>query len=89
MIINHTDCGMLTLQERDLDEKLQKLTGASPVAPARLYSFADLEANTREQVLRVRTHPWIPKDIPVRGFIYDVQTGRLREISAAGTRTAA
>ncbi len=80
MIINHTDCGMLTFKDEELDAKLQKLTGTAVVAPARFYSFTDLEENTREQIQKVKSHPWIPKDIPVRGFVYDVKTGRMQEV---------
>ncbi len=65
-----------------LDAKLQKLTGTAAVAPARFYSFTDLKENTREQIQKVKSHPWIPKDIPVRGFVYDVNTGRMQEVTA-------
>ncbi len=82
VVINHTDCGMLTFRDDDLAEKLEKATGAAPVEPSRFYSFGDLEENLRRQLLRIRTHPWIPKQIPVRGFVYDVRTGRLKEVSA-------
>lgn len=70
MIINHTDCGLMTFKDEELDAKLQKLTGTAVVAPARFYSFTDLEENTREQVQKVKSHPWIPKHIPVRGFVF-------------------
>jgi carbonic anhydrase len=46
----------------------------------RLFSFKDPEENTRQQIAKVRSHPWIAKDVPVRGFIFDVDTGRLREV---------
>ena len=80
MIINHTDCGMLTFKDDEVLDKLQKSTGKAPVAPARLYSFTNLEDNVRRQIQRVKSHPWIPESIPVRGFIYDVNTGRLSEV---------
>jgi carbonic anhydrase len=48
--------------------------------PMRLFSFKDPEENTREQIEKVRSHPWIAKNVPVRGFIFDVHTGRLREV---------
>src|SRR5229473_761120 len=83
MIINHTDCGMLTFKDQELAGKLEAGTNASPVAPSRFYSFTDVENNVRQQIQRVKTHPWIPKQIPVRGFVYDVKTGSLREVSAA------
>ncbi len=82
MIINNTKCGMLTFKDEELAAKLQKKTGKAPIAPARFYAFTDLEENVRQQMRKVRSHPWIPESIPVRGFIYDVDTGRLSEVSA-------
>ena len=81
MIINHTDCGMLTFKDEELRKKLQKETGTLPVAPTYFHPFSDLEENVREQIQKVKSHPWVPKQIPVRGFIYDVKTGRLNEVS--------
>ena len=81
-VINHTDCGMLTFKDDDLASTLREKTGAVAVAPARFYSFSNLENNVREQVQKIRTHPWIPRGVPVRGFIYDVKSGKLREVSA-------
>jgi carbonic anhydrase len=80
MIINHTDCGMLTFKDEDLFQKLQQQTGTTVVAPARFHAFSNLEANVREQIQKLKGHPWIPKGIPVRGFIYDVKSGRLNEV---------
>ena len=82
MIINNTKCGMLTFKDEELAARLQQETGKAPVAPARFYAFTDLEENVRQQVRKVRSHPWIPESIPVRGFLYDVDTGRLSEVSA-------
>jgi carbonic anhydrase len=88
MIINHTDCGMLTFKDQELAGKLEAGTNASPVAPSRFYSFTDVENNVRQQIQRVKSHPWIPKHIPVRGFVYDVKSGSLREVSEATTAQA-
>jgi carbonic anhydrase len=82
MIINHTDCGMLRFTDSELEERLRKETGRAPIAPARFYSFTDAEQNTKEQVQKARSHPWISPDVPVRGFVYDVHTGRLSEVFA-------
>jgi carbonic anhydrase len=54
--------------------------GTAADGPSHFYAFDDLEANVRQQVQRVKSHPWIPKHIPVRGFVYDVKTGRLSEV---------
>lgn len=81
MIINNTRCGMLTFEDEELASRLERETGKAPVVPARFLAFTDLEENVRQQIRKVRSHPWIPQSIPVRGFIYDVDTGRLREVS--------
>jgi carbonic anhydrase len=81
IIINHTDCGLLNVQEYELRSRLTEKMGVVASEPAHFHAFEDLEANVREQVRRVKSHPWIPKHIPVRGFIYDVKTGRLREVT--------
>ena len=80
MIINHTDCGMLRFTDSELEDRLRKETGQSPIAPAKFYSFTDAEANTKEQIQKARSHPWISPEVPVRGFVYDVHTGRLGEV---------
>jgi carbonic anhydrase len=81
MIINHTDCGMLTFKDEEVRATLQRQTGAAAAVPAHFYAFTNLEENVRQQIQKVKSHPWIPKQIPVRGFIYDVKTGRLKEVS--------
>ncbi len=81
MIINNTKCGMLTFKDEELAAQLQQETGKAPVVPARFLAFTDLEENVRQQIRKVKSHPWIPESLPVRGFIYDVDTGQLSEIS--------
>ena len=90
MIINHNGCGMTTFTDDELEARLRSETGSSPIAPAKFYSFTDAEQNTREQLQKTRSHPWISPDVPVRGFVFDVNTGRLSEVlpsdsSAAGS----
>ncbi len=80
MIINHTGCGMTTFVDSELEDRLRRETGAATIAPARFYSFTDVEENTKEQIQKARSHPWISPKVPVRGFIYDLETGRLREV---------
>lgn len=81
MIINHTDCGLMHTTEQDLRSRIQNRTGTAAVSPAFFYAFQNIEENVRHQVQKLRTHPWIPKEVTVRGFVYDVSSGRLREIS--------
>jgi carbonic anhydrase len=83
IIINHTDCGMLTFKDEELEAKLEAATNAAAVSPQRFYAFPDLEKNVRQQIQRVKSHPWIPANISVRGFIYDVKTGKLKEVVAS------
>jgi carbonic anhydrase len=64
------------------DAHLTDKMGAIASEPSHFFGFDDLETNLRLQVQRVKSHPWIPKQIPVRGFIYDVKTGKLREVAA-------
>ena len=80
IIINHTDCGLLKVREYELKTRLTRKMGVSSDTPSKFYAFDDLEANVRQQMQRVKSHPWIPKHIPVRGFVYDVKTGKLREV---------
>ena len=81
MVINHTDCGLMHTNEENLRAKIQSLTGTAAVAPAFFYAFQNIDANVRQQLQKLRTHPWIPKQVAIRGFVYDVTTGLLREIN--------
>jgi carbonic anhydrase len=81
LIINHTDCGMLTFKDDELRSKLEKDTGTSTAAPAAFHAFGDLEENVRRQAQKIRSHPWVPQHISVRGFVYDVKSGRLKEVA--------
>ncbi len=81
LVINHTDCGMLTFKDQDLRNKLIGETGVDATAPTHFHTFSDLAENVREQVRRVKSHPWIPKGISVRGLIYDVKTGQLNPVA--------
>jgi carbonic anhydrase len=80
MIIGHSECGMLSFRDEDLRTRLVKESGTAAVAPAAFHAFTDLEDSVREQVQKVRSHPWVPKEVAVRGFVYDVRTGRLAEV---------
>ena len=80
MIINHTDCGLMHATEEDLRTRIQNRTGTAAVAPAFFYAFKNIDENVRHQLQKLRTHPWIPEKVAIRGFVYDVTTGLLREI---------
>lgn len=81
MVIQHTHCGMLTFTDAELRTRLRQETGADPDVPADFHAFDDLARSVREQIRKVKQHPWVPAHIPVRGFIFDVKTGRLEEIA--------
>jgi len=81
MVINHTDCGLMHTTEDDLRAKVENRAGTASVSPARFFAFKDIDLNVRHQLQKLRSHPWIPKDVALRGFVYDVMTGRLREIT--------
>jgi carbonic anhydrase len=81
MVINHTDCGLMLTSEQDLRARVQNRTGTAAVSPAFFYAFQNIDENVRHQLEKLRTHPWVPKDVVVRGFVYDVTSGRLREIA--------
>ena len=79
LLIHHTDCGMLTFTDDAVKAQIQADVGIRP--PFALEAFSDLEAELRQSVARIRTSPFIPYRESVRGFIYDVTTGRLREVA--------
>jgi carbonic anhydrase len=83
MVINHTDCGLMQASEEDLRAKIQNRTGTAAVSPAFFYAFQDIDGNVRQQLQKLKTHPWIPRTVTARGFVYDVTTGLLREIKDA------
>jgi carbonic anhydrase len=78
ILIHHTDCGMLTFTDDEFVEKLEQQTGSRPQWP--VHTFRDLEGNVRESVERIRNDPFVPHTDNVRGFVYEVETGRLREV---------
>jgi carbonic anhydrase len=81
MIINHTECGMVSFKDEELRARLRTVSGTDSIAPSHFHAFTDLEENVHHQMQKVKSHPWLPSHIPVRGFIYDVKTGRLREVA--------
>jgi carbonic anhydrase len=79
MLIHHTDCGMLTFSDEELREQIQQEVGIKPHFP--LETFADLEEDVRQSIKRIEASPFIPYKDSVRGFIYEVETGHLREVT--------
>ncbi|GAC1673884.1 MAG: carbonic anhydrase [Candidatus Acidiferrum sp.] len=81
MVINHTDCGLMQTSEEELRAKIIKRAGTAAISPAFFFAFKDIEENVRQQLQKLRTHPWVPASVAVRGFVYDVTNGRLREVN--------
>jgi carbonic anhydrase len=79
ILIHHTDCGMLTFTDDDVKAQIQAETGIKPEFA--LEAFSDLEEDVRQSIARIQANPFILHKDAVRGFVYEVETGRLREVS--------
>jgi carbonic anhydrase len=79
ILMHHTDCGMLTFTDDEFKASIQKDTGIKPQWAAE--AFPDLEEDVRQSIARVKASPFVPRKDSVRGFIYEVETGRLREVT--------
>jgi carbonic anhydrase len=80
VLIHHTDCGMLTFHDDDVKAQIEADTGIRPSFA--LEAFPDLEGDVRQSIARIKASPFIPHKDSVRGFIYEVETGRLVEVKA-------
>jgi carbonic anhydrase len=80
MVINHTDCGLMRSTEEELRSMIERNTGTACVSPERFYAFKKPEENVRKQLEKLKSHPWVTKEIILRGFVYDVDSGRLKEV---------
>ena len=78
ILVHHTDCGMLTFSDEEVKEQIQEEVGIKPHFA--LESFSDLEVDVRQSIRRIQASPFIPQKDNVRGFIYEVETGHLREV---------
>src|SRR3954449_1927195 len=81
ILIHHTDCGMLTFTDDEFKRSVQDDTGIKPEWAAE--AFDDLDEDVRQSIARIKASPFIPRKDNVRGFVYEVETGRLREVGAA------
>ncbi len=78
ILIHHTDCGMLTFTDDAFKAEIQQETGIKPEWAAE--SFSDIDTDVRQSIARIKASPFIPHTDSVRGFVYSVETGRLREV---------
>ena len=79
ILIHHTDCGMLTFTDDAFKASIQEETGIKPEWAAE--AFSDLDVDVRQSIARIKASPFIPRTDSVRGFVFDVATGVLREVS--------
>jgi carbonic anhydrase len=79
VLVHHTDCGMLTFTDDDFKRQIQDETGIKPEWAVE--TFTDLDEDVRQSIARIESSPFIPNKDSVRGFVYEVETGRLREVS--------
>jgi carbonic anhydrase len=79
VLIHHTDCGMLTFRDDDFKHAVEQDTGLRPQWAAE--SFSDLESDVRQSIRRIQSSPFVPHKDSVRGFVFDVGTGRLAEVT--------
>jgi carbonic anhydrase len=78
ILIHHTDCGMLTFTDDEFKASIEADTGIKPEWAAE--AFGDLEQDVRQSIARIKASPFIPRKDSIRGFVYEVETGRLREV---------
>jgi carbonic anhydrase len=79
ILIHHTDCGMLTFSDDQVKADIESDTGLRPHFA--LEAFSDLEADIRQSIARIKASPFVPNKDSVRGFVYDVRTGALKEVT--------
>jgi carbonic anhydrase len=79
VILHHTDCGMLTFSDNEFADRLEGETGSRPGWNAQ--AFEDLDIDVSDSIERIKNSPFVPRSDRVRGFVYEVETGRLREVS--------
>jgi carbonic anhydrase len=79
ILIHHTDCGMLTFRDDEVKAQIETDTGLRP--PFALESFSNPEDDVRQSIRRIQASPFVPHKDEIRGFVYDVETGRLNEVS--------
>jgi len=79
IVMNHTECGMATFKDEDLQKKLSEKYNSN-ASDIRFHSFGDIEENVKNQIIKIRTSPFLSDIISVHGFIYDIKTGMIREV---------
>ena len=78
VLIHHTDCGMMSFSDDDLKATIEADTGIRPAFA--MEAFSDLDGDVRQSIARIKASPFIPEKDAIRGFVYQVETGTLREV---------
>ncbi|MFI5891752.1 beta-class carbonic anhydrase [Actinoplanes sp. NPDC051513] len=78
ILIHHTDCGMLTFTDEDFKAAIERETGLRP--PWAAEAFTDLDDDIRQSIRRLQADPFLPHKDQIRGFVYEVESGKLREV---------
>jgi carbonic anhydrase len=86
ILIHHTECGMLTFKDDTVKAQIEAETGLRP--PFALEAFSDLDEDVKQSIARIHVSPFIPHKHAVRGFVYDVHSGKLREVAARAAAPA-
>ena len=79
IVINHTECGMATFKDEDLQNRITEKYNSN-ASGIKFHSFSDLEENVKDQIKKIRTSPFLANIASVHGFIYDIKTGKIKEI---------
>src|SRR5262245_6932848 len=79
VLIHHSDCGMLTFRDDDVKDQIEADTGLRPHFA--MESFSDVDEDVRQSMARLHASPFVPEKAHIRGFVYEVESGKLREIS--------
>ena len=86
MIVGHTGCGMEMFSEEDFEKHLHTKCGVWAVAPDKFHCYSDVNLQTQKQILKLKSHPWIPSEVVIRGFVFDLSTGALGEVTPKGDK---
>ena len=85
MIVGHTGCGSEMFTDVTFEKHLHERTGVLAVDPAAFHFYTDVNEATRKQMLKLRSHPWVPSEIAIRGFVLNLATGELKEVTTEGS----
>jgi carbonic anhydrase len=80
MIVGHTGCGSEMFTDESFEKHLHERTGVLAVTPAKFHFYTDVNEATKKQMLKLRSHPWVPSEIVIRGFVLNLATGELKEV---------